>query len=271
MMPLLVKRLVKEHLHSGFTKEDIQRLAQIQASYSPKTDDPTRINNKLLKMTKSSAEIPPATMGKICADVVCILKEAAAATKFQSVGRAAVKANRSWETAKQILQTGAIVSGLGAITGVGAGAINVLVKSQDKKKLEKKLSDSFEEAMKRSDPSTEPLHANKEKARMAFNTLTHFAPHVAVEPEAARAFMLNMVGMDHGVQVGTVKDLAEIEKNLRSSKGSNPFFEGLAAGSSAMGMQGALSRSTGQLLDPFVQQGQEEIGAQIGWERPTRN
>jgi hypothetical protein len=133
------------------------------------------------------------------------------------------------------------------------------------KNREEKLRNSFLEAMKRSDPGKEPLHANKDKAMQAFQTLTHFAPNVAADPEAARAFMLNLISMDQGVQVGAIKDLSEIEKNLKATKSKQPFLEGLQVGTEFAGMPSALGKATGELMSPIMEHGSKEIAYNLGY------
>lgn len=264
--PELAARLIKGSLHSGFTNDEVQRLAQIQATYErglfPTAGSSEDIHKAFFK--KSSADA-----GRIAATVVTILAEAGLGNmdKTAALPWKTTPLQKATSIAKQVLTTGAIVSGFGALVGLGAGATNQIVHYVKSKENEKKLKASFQEAMRRSDPSSEPLHAQKDKALQAFQTLTHFSPNVAADPEAARAFMNAMVGDGRTLGVGTdaIKTLSEIEKNLKASRGGNPFFEGLQAGTSAVGLQGALGSATGKMLEPFVMHSATEIKKEMGY------
>ena len=266
--PELVTRLVRNSLHSGFTNEDIQRLAQLQATYEKNLFTASSSAEAVQKaLSKKASALPSHDAGRIAATLVQILSEAGlgdlnktAALPWKRSGF-----DKATNIAKQVLTTGAIVSGFGALVGLGTGAINQAADIYKSKQKDAKLRASFMEAMRRSDPGREPLHANKEKALQAFQTLTHFAPHVAADPEAARAFMLNLISMDQGVQVGAIKDLSEIEKNLKTIRSENPFLKGFQVGAETAGMQGALGDVTKSVLDPFVERGKSEIKREMGY------
>lgn len=237
-MPDLSKRLVLGALHTGFTDADVQRLAAMQASYSDRPKEPQeRYKQYQKKITKTSAER--------AADVINIVKEATPGT--------------AGGAAKNLLATIAALTGAHLTIGLGAGVVNTVRGAMDKKNLEANLKKSFDEAMKQSDPNREPLHANKEKARQAFQTLVHFAPHMAVEPSAARAFMNSMVSHDLGVGSGSVKELSEIERNLKGTKGSNPFFEGLNAGLESTQFGSQLNKAIQTGMDPITEHLQGEV------------
>lgn len=266
--PELVLRLVRGSLHSGFTTEDVQRLAQLQATYEKNIFSSTSSAEAVQKaLSKKASALTSEDAGRLAATLVQILSEAGlgsinktAAMPWKSSGF-----DKATNIAKQVLTTGAIVSGFGALVGLGTGAINQAADIYKSKQKDIKLRASFLEAMRRSDPGREPLHANREKALQAFQTLTHFAPHVAADPEAARAFMLNLISMDQGVQVGAIKDLSEIEKNLKTVRPENPFLKGFQAGAETAGMQSALGDVTKSVLDPFVEHGTSEIKREMGY------
>jgi hypothetical protein len=268
--PELAMRLVRNSLHSGFTNSDIQRLAQLQATYEKGLFTSTSSSDAVHKaLSKKASESSSQDTGKLAATIVQILAEAGlgnldkiAATPWK---RAPSGFDKATNIAKQVLTTGAIVSGFGALVGLGTGAINQAADIYKNKQKDAKLRESFLEAMRRSDPGREPLHANKEKALQAFQTLTHFAPHVASDPEAARAFMLNLISMDQGVQVGAIKDLSEIEKNLKAIRPENPFLKGFQVGAETAGMKGSFGESTKDILKPFVEHGQSEIKREMGY------
>ena len=264
--PELTARLIRGSLHSGFTSEDVQRLAQLQATYEKSMfSSSSSAENVQKALSKKASAMPPADAGRIAATVIQILAEAGLGEIGKTAAWRKTPFQKATTIAKQVLTTGAIVSGFGALVGLGAGTINQAADVYKKKKKAKALQASFYEAMKRSDPAVEPLHANKDKALQAFQTLTHFAPNVAADPEAARAFMLSLISMNVGAQVSAIKDLSEIEKNLKNNRGSNPFLEGLRAGTESVGMQGALGKTTGAMLDPFVRHSSGEISREMGY------
>jgi len=268
--PELVMRLVRNNLHSGFTSSDIQRLAQLQATYEKGMFTSTSSSEAVHKaLSKNAAETSSQDIGNIAATIVQILAEAGLGDLSKTASTPWDKApsgfSKATNIAKQVLTTGAIVSGFGALVGLGTGAINQAADIYKSKRRDAELRASFMEAMKRSDPGREPLHANHEKALQAFQTLTHFAPHVAADPEAARAFMLNLISMDQGVQVGAIKDLSEIEKNLKTIRPENPFLKGFMAGAETAGMKGSFGDSTKSVLEPFVEHGKSEIRREMGY------
>jgi len=248
-MPDLSKRLVLGALHTGFTDADVQRLAAMQASYSSRPKEPQeRYKQYQKKITKTSAER--------AADVINIVKEATPGT--------------AGGVAKNLLATIAALTGAHLTIGLGAGIVNTVRGAMDKKHLEANLKKSFDEAMKLSDPNREPLHANKEKAHQAFQTLAHFAPHMAVEPSAARAFMNTMVSHDLGVGAGSVKELSEIERNLKGTKGSNPFFDGLNAGLETTQFGSQLNKAIQTGMDPITDHAQAEMAGDLYKQVQTR-
>jgi hypothetical protein len=266
--PELVLRLVRGSLHSGFTTEDVQRLAQLQATYEKNIFSSTSPAEAVQRaLSKKASALPSEDAGRIAATLVRILSEAGLGDLNKTAAMPWKRSgfDKATNIAKQVLTTGAIVSGFGALVGLGTGAINQAADIYKSKQKDAKLRASFLEAMRRSDPGREPLHANKEKALQAFQTLTHFAPHVAADPEAARAFMLNLISMDQGVQVGAIKDLSEIEKNLKTVRPENPFLKGFQAGAETAGMQSALGDVTKSVLDPFVEHGTSEIKREMGY------
>lgn len=214
--PELSKRIVSDRLHSGFTTEDYHNLALFQAAHKQGPSMAGRVAYKLDKnLQKRASLVSPQKVGEYYSDVIALVKEAAPGF--------------GGGVALDMLKTIGIVSGVGLLSGLGAGAVARYHDKKDRKKLEEALESSFSQAMRLSDPNKEQLHANKDKARKAFNTLVHFAPHVAVEPQAARTFMNNIVAMDLGPQSGTLKELADIEEKMQKSRAHSPFYSGLRA------------------------------------------
>lgn len=254
--PELSKKFVQERLHSGFTANDYQNLAIYQSSHKRGQGDSLRISSKFEKRHPETKTASPEFLGEYYADVYAMAKEA---NFFNSK---ITSSALSSTFAKDILKGTAIVSGIGLLSGLGAGIVSSITGKIEAKKLQTALDSSFNIALKNSDPNKEPLHANLDKARQAFQTLVHFAPHVAVEPQAARAFMNNVVAMDLGPQTGTIKDLADIEEKVQKTRGFSPFFSGLRhegnesnrfmsgmrGGVAFMGTPGTMSDLHGSLL-----------------------
>jgi len=270
--PAMANRLVADRLHSGFTTEDFHSLAMYQSQHKKNLSDINSIAKKVDRLATKQAEMSPEKIGEYYADVYAMCKVAAPGSTM--------------EITKQLLKTIAIMSGVGLVAGAGAGLVNTFSDRMEKSKLDAALDHSFNEAMKRSDPNRESLHANKEQARRAFNTLVHFAPHVAVEPSAARAFMNNIVAMDLGPQTGTVKELADIEEKMQKTKGHSPYFSGLYSGASkgttspflaglqggmaATGMSDIIGKTTGDVLRPFSDRAGEFVGGEIGFSKKSK-
>ena len=240
----LMTTILKEKMHSGLTSLDAQNLSIIQASLMP-----AKTLSKLQK--KASAE--------------------EFADTYITVVEMAKEAGLSGTTVGRLLANTLAMAGLSAAGGVGVGAVRHLLAERDKKDLNRKLTASFEEAMRLSSSekhkSNELIHAYPEKARQAFQTLVHFAPHVAMEPNAARSFMNKLVKYDEvgGVQVDDVKNLSEIERNIRSGASGSPFFQGLAEGSKAFGLTKALEGSLGSLSKPLHSEMEQLVAEDMGF------
>jgi hypothetical protein len=262
---VLSKKLVLDRLHSGFTANDYQSLAAYQAQNNKSLKDSQSFAQRVQKKLSKTASFLPKDDGEYCAEIYGIYKEAGA---LSWIGK--TMSGSAGQVAKETLKTMGIVSGIGILSGIGTGIVNSISHKMDKDKLEERLRDSFNEVMKQSDPNREPLHANKDKAQKAFQTLVHFAPHVALDPSSARTFMNNVVSLDMGPQIGTIKELADIEHKMHSASGSSPFFSGFRAGSEAVGMQSAISKATYDTLQPLVGKNKENVSRVIGFTAPLR-
>ena len=149
----------------------------------------------------------------------------------------------------KLLKNVGILGSVALLGGLGTGAAKHLISMRDQKQLEKGLRSSFDAAMKMSPAEKEPLHDNPAKSRQAFDTLAHFAPHVAVQPAAARAFMNRLIHYDMALQATDVKDLSEIERNLAQARGDHPpFIAGFGAGVDAFGLSQAAGQSYKNVL-----------------------
>jgi hypothetical protein len=268
LKPNVAKRLVADRLHSGFTPEDAQRLIQMQATYE-KSPFTSAVPSESIaaRMPKTASALSSAQQGELAATIVQLLGEASFLTDKTAslIPWKRTNVQKTTDVAKEVLRTAAIVSGFGALIGVGAGAINTGASLISKKRKADKIKKSYMEAMRRSDPATEPLHANEERSLRAFQTLAHFSPNTAMDPEAARAFMLNLVNTNMGAQTSIIKDLANIEKDLKQSRPSSPFLTGLGAGLQHGGFTGAITDVTKGVMHPFVEQGTENIRSTMGY------
>lgn len=238
--PELAARIIKEKVHSGFTSQDVQNLALIQASYTPDLSKQKALTEKMRTLSEKRA-------GETMATVVMMCKEA---MKVPPQTRGGLKS----ETVKRVMENAAVLAAIPAILGVGTGIVNAAASRINKKELEAKLENSFQAAMRLGDPDKDSFVTQKEKARQAFQVLSHFSPHIALQPNAARSFMQKMVNYDEagGVQIDDIKSMSEVEKNYRGgTSGISPFFAGLSAGSHATGLGEALKSSVSSLGKPL--------------------
>lgn len=148
-----------------------------------------------------------------------------------------------FSTAKTVLRNAAVLGSVGLAGGAGVGAAKYLMSLKEKKDVEKKLRSSWDEVLRASDPQYEQIHAQKDRAREAFNMLAHFAPHVAMQPIAAKGFVNKILGFEGQVTAEDVKHLTEIEKNIAQARGESPFASGFQSGSEALGLRKAVDLS----------------------------
>jgi len=201
----LSKTLIGNNLHSGFSNETAQRLAVLQSQYTkPKAGEDFM---KQISLEKS---------GSIAGDIYIIQ------SLFESEKTAGDMGRAAW--------LAAVPLGIGA----GIGVVNVFINKHEQGKLKNSLETSYRAAF--NIDKNDPIHGEKEKALKAFQALSHFAPHVAVQPEAARAFMNKLVSYDQGLMTSDIKELSEIEKNLHSVKSPGAFAEGFSASGKMVGM-----------------------------------
>ena len=234
-----MERLVKARLHSGLTDHDAESLSLLQAHYTPRAG-----------MQKKLQEKKAADAGERMADVYLLIKQAAPVEAAETLGRTLAKA----------MIAPAVIGAMSTLVGLG----NVLRDLRSKSNLKASLQASFEEALRMSDPDKEPLHQNKEKALQAFRALVHFAPHVAAEPQAARSFMNRVVSYNQGIDASSVKELSDIEKNMKITRSESPFFSGAATGSSVFGLADVTSTTIKGSLLPIQHEVTRDIAAARG-------
>ena len=226
----LSHKLVKSRLHSGFMAEDLERL-------STHMTGTTNLRSRVPGALAKTAEVRPEVMAHILADTLAIVKEAGVKDILA--------------TNKNIVGTLAAITGANLLVGIGTGGLNMARKAIHDHKVKKQLEQSYEEALRQSSIHTESIHSNIEKARQAFETLAYFSPSTAVSPSAARWFMNHMVSQDLGTSVGAVKELSEIERNLKGGPG--PFLEGFRAGTEATNFGGVFQKGVTDTAFPRTQ------------------
>lgn len=208
----ITRSLIRSKLDSGLSDDDKMKLVMIQNQYHA---------------TPDTGKYMPKVAGEILADVVMI-KQAAMNT----------------EGLKNVAKYVGALSLLPLATGIVGGLVNKGSSMMAQKDLRAGLEASFMKAMSLSDRDKEMLHTNKEKAREAFSTLVRFAPNVALDPQAARSFMNKIVSYDV-VDMATVKELSEINKNLAQASGPSPFATGFSIASKFTGAPNVLAQGMG--------------------------
>lgn len=208
----ITRSLIRSKIDTGLSDDDKLKLTFLQSQYhaSPET-----------------GSYMPKLAGEIMADVVMIKESAMNMDGLKSVAK----------------YVGAL-SLLPLTTGIVGGLVNKGSSMMAQRDLKQGLEESFMKAMSLSDKDKEPLHQNKQKARDAFSTLVRFAPNVALDPQAARSFMNKIVSYDT-LDMSTVKELSEINKNLSQSQGPTPFATGFSVVSTMTGAPNVLAQGMG--------------------------
>lgn len=209
----LTKSIIETKRFNGLSSDDKQSLVMLQSQFYHDPD-----------VDKFMPKLASEDIGTILADVIMV-KEA------------------SW---KDSLKTIGLMSTLPIAAGIAGGLVNAAMEKIKQKDLKSGLEQSFTQALSLSDHDKEPLLQNQDKAREAFNTLARFSPAVALDPQAARAFMNRIVSYDQGIDIGTVKELSEISKNLSAIHRPGAFGEGFAATSKLTGAQNVISKGFGE-------------------------
>jgi hypothetical protein len=75
--------------------------------------------------------------------------------------------------------------------------------------------------------------------------------------------MNRLVSYNQGVDLSSVKDLSEIERNM-AGKGVSPFFSGMAAGAKAFGLDKAMEGAVGSALAPAHHQITHDVSEAMG-------
>lgn len=212
----LAQKIVEHKLQKGFSDDDFQNLAKMQQKYTPDL-------GKQLDYIPKQAGLSEEKVGEILADVYQITKIAAPKDLATSI--------------KRVLA----LSSIPILGGIGVGLANAYIAHRDEKELGKKLEDSYRKALAADNDQGEMLRGKKDRAREAFQALTHFAPQVAAEPSAANAFMAKMVAYDQGFNVSDIKELSEIQRNLHQIAPPLPHaITGFVGGTKSLGLSKAV-------------------------------
>ena len=166
----------------------------------------------------------------------------------------------------QALKTLGLVSMVPLVAGGLTGIGKTLIDYKQKKKVEKDLEASFNHAIGGRDEYSRGLRENKDKARSAFESLVHFAPDVATQPGAAKAFMHKMVtigGPEVGLTTGDIKDLADIQKNIAAGRADHPFVSGFSSASKMTGLSNITAETMKGTSQPFIDQSKEMATAHL--------
>jgi len=264
--PEMAMRIIKKTLHSGLTDRDIENLQTMQmtanagigGSYSRQANYGQFLTDKMnarMEKVSSVGAIRPEILGHIAFDVNSLLE--VGIEKNAGIGDFISKAfkGRMGPFLAMPLIAGAAQLGVGAVAGVGNMAKEKVRQNNFKDQLEK----SFATAVSESDVDRELLKQNPSDARKAFETLVHFAPSIAVQPQAARSFMQKMLAYeDQALQPSDIKDLVSIEKDFRSAAGAkSPFFDAFNATGKLLGLGSTISGTTSSVVKPYLQAHEE--------------
>jgi len=166
----------------------------------------------------------------------------------------------------QALKTLGLVSLVPLVAGGLTGVGKTLIDYKQKKKMEKDLETSFNHAIGGRDEYSRGLRENKNKARNAFESLVHFAPDVAIQLGAAKAFMHKMVtigGPEVGLTTGDIKDLADIQKNIAAGRADHPFVSGFSSASKMTGLSNITAETMKGTSQRFIDQSKEMATAHL--------
>jgi hypothetical protein len=232
----VMSKMVMDKLQSGLTNQDVQNLIGIQVKMTPNP----------LDYSAMSAQVKTASVcGDMLADIfIGMEKEANIATDASKVFPSATLGNIAGHILRTIAPALTIAGGIAGVQYV-KGKI-------DEKNLRSQLEMSFHNAIHNSPE----LEANPDKAKNAFMTLAHFAPHVASEPNAARSFMQKLVAYQAGPNASDLKDVTEVEKNLRGTTGMMDTIDRSLA---ASGLSHVLTKTWHDTMAPY----QEELSGKL--------
>ena len=220
----LLTKLMRSRLHSGLSTNDINNLSIMQHAMTPAPGAQDKIHQKLGGATL-------ATVYKILEENG-LTKEAAPSSKYMT-----------------LLKNTAVLSSIPLLAGAGLGTVQHVVAKKDAKQLRELQDRTFAEAVRRA-PEDSPLHTDPKATRQAYDTLVHFAPNVATEPNAAGAFMKKLIEYKElGTQPDDVKTLTDIERNIANARRPGAFASGLQTGATSLGLNRIMQSAIGKAGD----------------------
>lgn len=279
--PLAIHQMVASSLHTGLSQDDKNYLRQLQNSESNSMWDMGRIRKTVLKgkekRLKSSLQKALKKSAMVRADHLATVFELIhegtqgsekVAADSADVGKYVAKGLKPslGNVASNALKTLALVSAVPVIAGGLTGIGKTLVAYKQKKELERNLRESFDYAMGGKDDASRTLRENKDQAKASFESLVHFAPDVASQKGAAKAFMYKMInvgGPEVGMTSGDIKDLTSIQQNMINAKGDHPFVSGFAAAGKLTGLGQITSKTISDTAAPFAQQSSDMASAHL--------
>lgn len=264
----LALKLVKRNLTKGFNNTDIESLRKLQlvitSSSGGNMSDVSKSMNSMqeaaLKKVGSPQKISMSEVGDMTYDAYVICKTAAPGVGKLFSGRMG-----------ELMAIPLGLAGANLLMSTAAGVGNVIRDKMDQRDFAKQLENSFNMAVKESDPERERLQSDPAAARKAFETLVHFAPNVAAQPQAARSFMSRILEyQDQGVQVEDVKNLVEIERNFRSATSKpSPFFSAFSQTGKMLGLDKTVARATETATKPYSDAYQHAVSEELSSQLPT--
>lgn len=264
-----MRKYLRAKVRNGMTDRDTQALIGAQLKINPgifgyssmaKTASEETSEAKAVVAANSMAEACMAAHIKLSDEDFCksashILRVmgAAAAVELEKTAAPKKLPGGFTDQLKNVLYRvapHAIIAG-----GISGGYL--ASKAIQDRNMAKKLEESYHKAIQMSPDSV--LTEKPAEARQAFKTLAHFAPHVAAEPYAAKAFMSKIVSYEQGPATGDIKDLADIEKNIGAVRGG--MLDMLGKSMAASG--GALMKGVTGTWEDTTQPHQDALNADI--------
>ena len=250
--PIMTK-MVKKKLHTGLTDSDIQGLLNVQVKLTPDPLRYTALTADTMKELKAtgrkyaSADVDPDKVaqefGTNLAEIHLVFEKEA--NKKQVMRSILSRSQTPFSDIAKYMGAAAVGSLgiMGARTGLEL--YNQKVKDADRKKMLDQSYASILRASKNSPIANDPL-----KAKEAFRTLAHFAPHVAAEPRTAKAYIERMVAADTTSTIDELKNLTQVEKNM----GERQYgaMDAVQAGLAASRLEDTVGKSWASIMEPYA-------------------
>lgn len=269
----VMRRYLPMKVRNGMTDQDVQRLIVAQMQITPDPFRYSAISKTASLATPEWISILSANaMADACieahktldGDLFCktaghILRvmDGAAAVEMEKVAAPQRIPGGFTDMMKNILVRMSVPMAISG--GLSAGYIGS--KMLEDRRMASKLDQTYNKIMQMSPDSI--LTNNPEKARQAFQTLAHFAPNVATEPYAAKAYMTKLVSYDQGPTAADIKDLSEIQKNLGSVRGGMLDMLSKSMESANQSLVRGVEKTWDETTSPYQKALNEDITARI--------